>query len=203
MLSFSSDPKVAERQMDTLIFALTAFGYIDGDFDASEKDLVKKTILELVEHRVDTGMPDATPEVRRDVVERFGQHFVEKFEQIDSQVNDFFLEPVANEVLDGMMAVIEARRGFMGLVTDPATGRWAFHVARHLTHEDITDPEKHVSRGVIEQVLTSGEPVVTFDAEGGEFSSRSVTRLRLRSIACVPLWNRDRLVGQYCAGEQK
>ncbi|MCA9608210.1 MAG: serine/threonine protein phosphatase [Myxococcales bacterium] len=97
MLSFSSDPKVAERQMDTLIFALTAFGYIDGDFDASEKDLVKKTILELVEHRVDTGMPDATPEVRRDVVERFGQHFVEKFEQIDAQVNDFFLEPVAND----------------------------------------------------------------------------------------------------------
>lgn len=97
MLSFSTDPKVAERQMEALIFSLTAFGYIDGDFDRSEKELIKATILRLVEQRVDTGMPDATPEVRSDLVSRFSTHFVEKFEQIDSKIEDFFNEPIARD----------------------------------------------------------------------------------------------------------
>ena len=97
MLSFSTDPAVAERQMEALVFALTTFGYIDGDFDQSEKDLVKETIRALVERRVDTGMPDATPEVRRDLIERFVVHFHEKFEQIDAQVEELFHEPVAKD----------------------------------------------------------------------------------------------------------
>jgi hypothetical protein len=97
MLSFSRDPNVAERQMEALIFSLTTFGYIDGDFDDAEKDLVKETIRGLVEQRVDTGMPDATPEVRADLVQRFTTHFHEKFEQIDRQVEELFHEPVAKD----------------------------------------------------------------------------------------------------------
>lgn len=97
MLSFSQDPNIAERQMEALIFSLIAFGYIDGDFDDSERTLIKQTIQELVGHRVDTGMPDATAEVRADLVERFGQHFEEKFEQIDKRVDDLFHEPVAKD----------------------------------------------------------------------------------------------------------
>ena len=97
MLSFSRDPNVAERQMEALIFSLTTFGYIDGDFDTAEKDLVKETIRRLVERRVDTGMPDAEPAVRTDLVQRFTTHFHEKFEQIDRHVLDLFLEPVAKD----------------------------------------------------------------------------------------------------------
>ena len=40
MLTFSTDPAVAERQMEALIFSLTTFGYIDGDFDDAEKDVM-------------------------------------------------------------------------------------------------------------------------------------------------------------------
>lgn len=97
MLSFSGDPNVAERQMEALIFSLTTFGYIDGDFDTAEKDLVKETIRGLVERRVDTGMPNAEADVRRDLVQRFTTHFQEKFEQIDRHVMDLFLEPVAKD----------------------------------------------------------------------------------------------------------
>ncbi|MEQ9075942.1 MAG: metallophosphoesterase [Sandaracinaceae bacterium] len=97
MLRFSTDPAVAERQMDALVFSLTTFGYIDGDFDEAEKGLILDTIRGLVERRVDTGMPDATPEVRADLVARFTKHFHEKFERIDAKVEELFHEPVAKD----------------------------------------------------------------------------------------------------------
>jgi hypothetical protein len=97
MLSFSQDPTVAERQMEALIFSLTTFGYIDGDFDDAEKDLIRGTIRELVGRRVDTGMPNAEADVREDLVIRFTKHFHERFEQIDRHVAELFLEPVAKD----------------------------------------------------------------------------------------------------------
>ena len=44
MLSFSSDPTLADKQMRAIIFYLTTFGHIDGEFDASERNFVKKGI---------------------------------------------------------------------------------------------------------------------------------------------------------------
>ena len=44
MLKFSTDPDVAEQQMTAIIFYLTAFGYIDGDFDLSEKVFIREYI---------------------------------------------------------------------------------------------------------------------------------------------------------------
>lgn len=96
MLTFSKDPAVAERQMEALIFSLTTFGYIDGDFDAAEKQQVMGTIARVIEHRVDSSMPSATPEVRRDLVARFTTHFGEKLERIDSHVRELFIEPLAD-----------------------------------------------------------------------------------------------------------
>ena len=37
MLQFSKDPEVAERQMQAIIFYLTTFGYIDGEFDVDQE----------------------------------------------------------------------------------------------------------------------------------------------------------------------
>ncbi|MFW5925060.1 MAG: metallophosphoesterase family protein [Myxococcota bacterium] len=97
MLSFSQDPQVAERQMHAIIFYLTTFGYIDGDFDASEKEFVRNYIRKLVEHRVKTGMPKADAAMQRDLVQRFTTHFHEVFEGIDAHVRDLFTEAVARD----------------------------------------------------------------------------------------------------------
>src|SRR5205823_4082357 len=51
MLTFSHDPDVAEQQMNAIIFYLTAFGYIDGEFDLTEKTFVKIYIRQLVNDR--------------------------------------------------------------------------------------------------------------------------------------------------------
>lgn len=95
MLRFSRDPNVAEQQMRAIIFYLTAFGYIDGQFDRSEKTFIRVYIRRLVEARADEAMPDADEAVRADVVRRFVTHFHEVFEEIDRDVRALFGEAVA------------------------------------------------------------------------------------------------------------
>jgi len=97
MLTFSKDPDTAEHQMNALIFYLTAFGYIDGDFDLTERTFVRNYIRDLVQRRADQAMPGAEAAVRAEVVQRFVVHFHEVFEQIDAEVRDLFDEVVAND----------------------------------------------------------------------------------------------------------
>ena len=95
MLTFSRDPNIAEQQMRAIIFYLTAFGYIDGHFDRSEKTFIRIYIRKLVEARAKEAMPDATEAVRADVAKRFVSHFHEVFEEIDRDVRSLFTEVVA------------------------------------------------------------------------------------------------------------
>ena len=64
MLTFSTNPDVAEQQMNAIIFYLTAFGYIDGEFDFTEKTFVRIYIRQLVTARAKSGMPDADQRTR-------------------------------------------------------------------------------------------------------------------------------------------
>src|ERR1043165_8034942 len=77
MLTFSTDPDVAEQQMNAIIFYLTAFGYIDGEFDFTEKTFVRIYIRQLVTARAKAAMPDADPKMRDEVVNKFVAHFDE------------------------------------------------------------------------------------------------------------------------------
>jgi hypothetical protein len=96
MLTFSTDPDVAEQQMNAIIFYLTAFGYVDGEFDFTEKTFVRIYIRQLVTARAKAAMPDADPKTRDEVVSRFVAHFLEVFEQIDRSVKELFDEAVAD-----------------------------------------------------------------------------------------------------------
>jgi len=96
MLTFSTDPDVAEQQMNAIIFYLTAFGYIDGQFDFTEKTFVRIYIRQLITARANAAMPDAEPAMRDEVIARFVSHFLEVFEQIDRNVKELFDEAVAD-----------------------------------------------------------------------------------------------------------
>ena len=93
MLAFSPDPKTAEKQMHAIIFYLTAFGYIDGDFDPSEKQYIREYIRKLVDFRARQAMGN---HLQQDVVTRWTQHFHEVLDEIDGQIQANFHEPVAN-----------------------------------------------------------------------------------------------------------
>jgi hypothetical protein len=96
MLTFSTNPEVAEQQMNAIIFYLTAFGYIDGEFDFTEKTFVRIYIRQLVTQRAKLAMPDADAKTRDEVVNKFVAHFHEVFEQIDRSVKELFDEAVAD-----------------------------------------------------------------------------------------------------------
>ncbi|HSQ62788.1 MAG TPA: metallophosphoesterase [Polyangiaceae bacterium] len=95
MMTFSDDPNLAEQQMHAIIFYLTTFGYIDGDFDAKEKEFVRKYIGDLVGQRADQAMKNADVAMKKDVVSKFTAHFHQVFEGIDENVRELFTESVA------------------------------------------------------------------------------------------------------------
>lgn len=96
MITFSADPLRAEQEMHAVIFYLVTFGYIDGDFDAAEKGMVKKTIHKLIEQRARDAMPDAPEAVRNEVVTKYTRHFHEVLEGIDHNVKELFTESVSS-----------------------------------------------------------------------------------------------------------
>lgn len=96
MLTFSTNPDEAERQMNAIIFYLTAFAYIDGEFDRNERVFIRDYITKLVVSRADQAMGDASAEIRKDVSDRFTTHFLEVFEQTDNYIRELFTEAVAD-----------------------------------------------------------------------------------------------------------
>src|SRR6187402_3266148 len=94
MLTFSSNGPEAERQMRAVIFYMTTFGYIDGDFDDAEKAYVRDYIRKLVAHRVRGAVADDA-HLATELTQKYATHFLEVFETIDHQVKDLFTEAVA------------------------------------------------------------------------------------------------------------
>lgn len=105
------------------------------------------------------------------------------------------LDEVLNRVMDEVIAVTGAERGFVTLLE--ADGTPAFRAARGMDHTTIDDPEFQISRGVVERVAREAQPVLTSDAQSDDRFSmrRSVKVLGLRSILCVPLKVKDEVSG--------
>jgi len=95
VLKLSEQGVEAEKQMRAVIFYLTTFGYIDGDFDDREQDFVRDYIRRLVEQRVDGAIDAADQALRTELVGKYTTHFHEVFEAINAQVRDLFTESVA------------------------------------------------------------------------------------------------------------
>ena len=97
MMAFSDDPQVAEQQMHAIIFYLTTFGYIDGDFDLSEKEFVRDYIRKVIRHRVETARGKMDAALKSELITKYSSHFLEVFGEIDNGVKGLFTEAVAND----------------------------------------------------------------------------------------------------------
>jgi sigma-B regulation protein RsbU (phosphoserine phosphatase) len=105
------------------------------------------------------------------------------------------LEEVLNCVMDEVVVTLHAERGFI-MLQEPGGG-FQFKVARGIHQEAISDPQSEISLSIAHQVASVGVPVLTSNAqEDDRFSSRnSVIFLGLRSILCVPLSIKGKIIG--------
>src|SRR4051812_26263619 len=177
MLTFSSDPDVAEQQMNAIIFYLTAFGYIDGKFDFTEKTFVRIYFRQLVSARARAAMPDADPATRDEVVGRFVAHFLEVFEHVDRSVKDLFDEAVADgeDVEKFVYAKLKLRSYEIFQSFDPANQRELLTCVDELIYADgSVHPAEQAFRHELEALLDAPTALGIQDIEivHGSESSR-------------------------------
>lgn len=105
------------------------------------------------------------------------------------------LEEVLNQVMDAIIQLTGAERGFLMLFDEQ--GELEVKAARNLDKENLEEAEFAISRSVIRVVAETGDQVVTTDAtEDPRFASQaSVVAHGLRSIQCVPLRTRGEIIG--------
>ena len=96
-MKLSRDPREAEQQVYAILLYLTTFGYIDGDFDFSEREFILDHIQKLAQEQLEasgaaSGLDD---EALEQLIEQRATHYREMFEEIDRSIRDLFKEAVA------------------------------------------------------------------------------------------------------------
>jgi Nif-specific regulatory protein len=112
-------------------------------------------------------------------------------------------DALMESILDMAIEVVEAERGMI-LLRDPLTDEFSVTLARNLEKETIADAESY-SRHIVAEA-GAGKPVLTLDAGQDErFQTvKSVSLYGIRSLMCVPLRLRERIVGTvYLDSRQK
>jgi serine phosphatase RsbU (regulator of sigma subunit) len=110
------------------------------------------------------------------------------------------LDDVLEGVMDEVVKATHAERGFIVLtepVTEASSRKQFFYAQRGIDMSTIDAPDFRFSRGVVEQVIHQGEPLLTSDAQTDSrlASRQSIVLLGLRSILCVPLKTKDKILG--------
>ena len=98
------------------------------------------------------------------------------------------LAEVLNQVMDAVIQLTGAERGFL-ILSDGPGGDLRLQAARNLEGKSLDQEDMQISRTLVQQVLHSGQGVVTTNAQrDARFSNQqSVMTYALRSILCVPL----------------
>ena len=105
------------------------------------------------------------------------------------------LERVLEEVMDGLIALMGAERGFL-MLREPG-GELKVRIARGIAREDINKEAFAISNTIVKRVAESGEAILTTNAqEDPRFVEQvSVAAYHLLSILCAPLKIKDDLIG--------
>ena len=105
------------------------------------------------------------------------------------------LDDVLRIVMDTIVRLTGAERGFLMLSDDQ--GELSIHIARNWEQETLEASDTTLSRTVVNWVLDEGQPVLTTNAlQDPRFDTQeSIISQNLRSILCVPLILKDKIIG--------
>jgi transcriptional regulator with GAF, ATPase, and Fis domain len=101
-------------------------------------------------------------------------------------------------LMDAVISVTNADKGFLILFDD---NQPAVRVARNLRHENIDDAVG-LSDSIVAKVLATKRPLMVSDAlKHDEFAnSKSIMNLKVVSVMCVPLMDKDTVIGLIYVG---
>ncbi len=155
------------------------------------QDLFKQSDLLL--ERLDPAMRALRADVARTRRER--DQLSTLYEISQALNSTLLLNPLLDMVMDRVIAVTGAERGFLALLDE--SGETHFAVARNMDRQDIEAQSFQVSRGIIARVGREGQPLLTDNASADpRFADRaSVIYFGLRSIMAVPLRVKERVLG--------
>ena len=105
------------------------------------------------------------------------------------------LERVLAEVMDTLIALMRAERGF--LMLRESTGELRVRMARGIAQVNVDEEILKVSNTIMRKVAASGESILTTNAQQDpRFENQiSVAAYQLRSILCAPLKIKNDLIG--------
>ncbi|NJL95315.1 MAG: SpoIIE family protein phosphatase [Anaerolineae bacterium] len=122
------------------------------------------------------------------------EHLATLYEITRSLNSTLDLAAVLNYVMDRVIQVTGAERGFLMLL-DKETGAFNFKVARGMNQDELENPKFSISRTIVREVQETSQPLLTDNAQSQFSNQQSVVMMALRSIMCVPIQVRDEMIG--------
>ncbi len=148
--------------------------------------------IENEETRIVDAAPAATGK-KLDTIRKLSD--MERLQELTQIINsEMDLKKLLDLIVDTAIEMTGALRGFIILVK---ARQLNFATARHISEEDINDPEFEVSHSIAKNVALSGEPILTSNAQTDHRfrDAVSISELNLLSVLCVPLKTRESLLG--------
>ncbi len=111
-------------------------------------------------------------------------------------------ESLVETILDSIVELTGADKGFLVLLED---GQPVVRAARHIDKIDIQESLDQLSDSILGRVIETKKPLVVADALRDEewSASRSVMNLKLLSVMCCPLLERDEIKGLLYVGNNQ
>lgn len=133
-------------------------------------------------------------EVERQKARKYGQ-FEALFNLSRALGSSLDLQTVLNQVMDAIIQLTGAERGFLMLQDDD--GALSVQAARNFDQQTLGSDDFKYSRTVANQVLDGGKPILTTNAaEDPRFAGQaSIVAQSLRSVMATPLLTRGRVIG--------
>ena len=121
------------------------------------------------------------------------------FEVSSMLLGRYDLNDLLRKLMDAVIDVTNADKGFLILLEDNVL---RVKVARNVRSENIDNAVTHLSDSIIAKVVRTKTPLIISDALNDEEfnTSMSVINLKLCSVMCVPLMDKDSLLGLIYVG---
>ncbi|MFH1130875.1 MAG: sigma 54-interacting transcriptional regulator, partial [Pseudomonadota bacterium] len=164
--------------------------------ESMQEDADSKSLSDCWQSLLEGGLKPEMATERISQKRTYEQEKVRRLLGINKRLNsELRLGPVVELIIDTVIELTEAERGFLVLVEDDKS--ISVKVARNIDRQSLDGEGLALSRSIAEQAARTGEPVVTVDAaDDVRFKEAvSVAALRLRSVLAVPLAVKGRVVG--------